>query len=170
MPPSVKTAVPSRFPDRSDDTHDGGTRGAGSDRRLRRALAALALVAAAPAHAISAKYREQLERSGCTQLTDGITCDIHKTKAENAAAAQQADSGFGPWVGTWYVYTEYGDKIDEITVTAKTVTTRGHLVEAAKASQGKLTFRVKSSAFTLNDAFNGVWANGSQRGTLQKVL
>lgn len=96
--------------------------------------------------------------------------DIHKTKAENAAAAQHADSGFGPWVGTWYVYTEYGDKIDEITVTAKTVKTRGHLVEAAKASQGKLTFRVKSSAFTLNDAFNGVWANGSQRGTLQKVL
>ncbi|STV16869.1 Uncharacterised protein [Klebsiella pneumoniae] len=60
----------------------------------------LALVAAAPAHAISAKYREQLERSGCTQMTDGITCDIHKTKAENAAAAQHADSGFGPWVGT----------------------------------------------------------------------
>ena len=75
-----------------------------------------------------------------------------------------------PWVGTWYVYTEYGDKIDEITVTAKTVKTHGHLVEEAKASQGKLTFRVKSSAFTLNDAFNGVWANGSQRGTLQKVL
>ena len=98
--------------------------------------------------------------------SDGINCDIHKTKAENAAAAQQADSGFG----TWYVYTEYGDKIDEITVTAKTVKTRGHLVEAAKASQGKLTFRVKSSAFTLNDAFTGVWANGSQRGTLQKVL
>ncbi len=56
----------------------------------------LALVAAAPAHAISAKYREQLERSGCTQMTDGITCDIHKTKAENAAAAQQASGGFGP--------------------------------------------------------------------------
>lgn len=48
--------------------------------------------------------------------------------------------------------------------------THGHLVEEAKASQGKLTFRVKSSAFTLNDAFNGVWANGSQRGSLQKVL
>lgn len=56
----------------------------------------LALVAAAPAHAISAKYREQLERLGCTQMTDGTTCDIHKTKAENAAAAQHASSGFGP--------------------------------------------------------------------------
>jgi hypothetical protein len=29
-------------------------------------------------------------------MTDGTTCDIHKTKAENAAAAQQASSGFGP--------------------------------------------------------------------------
>ncbi|MCS6039260.1 hypothetical protein LNP20_15460 [Klebsiella pneumoniae subsp. pneumoniae] len=121
-------------------------------------------------HAISAKYREQLERSGCTQMTDGITCDIHKTKAEKPPPRSRPTAAFGPWVGTWYVYTEYGDKIDEITVTAKTVKTRGHLVEAAKASQGKLTFRVKSSAFTLNDAFNGVWANGSQRGTLQKVL
>ncbi|MBD3716321.1 hypothetical protein IE979_21980 [Klebsiella pneumoniae] len=129
-----------------------------------------ALVAAAPAHAISAKYREQLERSGCTQMTDGTTCDIHKTKAENAAAAQHASSGFGPLGGHRYVYTEYGDKIDEITVTAKTVKTHGHLVEEAKASRGKLTFRVKSSAFTLNDAFNGVWANGRQRGSLQKVL
>ena len=35
----------------------------------------------------------------------------------------------------WYVYTEYGDKIDEITVTAKTVKTHGHLVEDAKASR-----------------------------------
>ncbi len=113
----------------------------------------LALIAAAPAHAISAKYREQLERSGCTQMTDGTTCDIHKSKAENAAAAQHASSGFDPWVGTWYVYTEYGNKIDEIVVTAKTVKTRGHLVEDAKASQGKLTFRVQNSAFTLNDAF-----------------
>lgn len=93
-----------------------------------------ALVAAAPAHAISAKYREQLERPGCTQMTDGTTCDIHKTKAENAAAAQHASSGFAPgWAP--YVYTEYGDKIDEITVTAKTVKTHGHLVEEAKASQ-----------------------------------
>jgi hypothetical protein len=56
----------------------------------------LALVAAAPAHAISAKYREQLERSGCTQMTDGTTCDIHKTKAENAAAAQQPAAASAP--------------------------------------------------------------------------
>lgn len=49
----------------------------------------LATVAAAPAHAINAKYRAQLERSGCTQVTEADgTCDIHKTKAENAKTAK----------------------------------------------------------------------------------
>lgn len=45
----------------------------------------LALLATSPAYAISAKYRAQLERSGCTQVTESDgTCDIHKTKEENA--------------------------------------------------------------------------------------
>lgn len=48
---------------------------------------ALAVVSSAPAHAINAKYREQLIRSGCTQMTEGVTCDITKTKAQNAANA-----------------------------------------------------------------------------------
>lgn len=50
----------------------------------------LALIAAsiAPASAINSKYRSQLLASGCTQITAGNgTCDIHKTKAQNAAAA-----------------------------------------------------------------------------------
>lgn len=43
-------------------------------------------VATTPAHAINAHYRAQLERSGCTEMNanDG-SCDIHKTKAQNAA-------------------------------------------------------------------------------------
>lgn len=39
-----------------------------------------------PAHAIDAKYREKLERSGCTQMSEMQGCDINKTKAENAKA------------------------------------------------------------------------------------
>lgn len=56
-------------------------------RYLSRALLILAITAmsAGPAYAISAKYRAQLEASGCTQMTDGVTCDIHKTKAQNAS-------------------------------------------------------------------------------------
>ncbi|HDO1311119.1 hypothetical protein ACE1B4_12300 [Aeromonas veronii] len=61
-------------------------------------LITLTLLGIAPAHAISAKYAEQLERSGCTQVTEAQGCDIHKTKAENAkagfgAAAPAAEGG-----------------------------------------------------------------------------
>ena len=61
-------------------------------------LITLTLLGITPAHAISAKYAEQLERSGCTQVTEAQGCDIHKTKAENAkagfgAAAPAAEGG-----------------------------------------------------------------------------
>ena len=42
------------------------------------------------AHAISEGYRNQLIKSGCTQMTDGNGCDIHKTKAQNEAAEKKA--------------------------------------------------------------------------------
>ncbi|MEN3786141.1 hypothetical protein ABDZ30_08205 [Aeromonas veronii] len=61
-------------------------------------LITLTLLGITPAHAISAKYAEQLERSGCTQVTEAQGCDIRKTKAENAkagfgAAAPAAEGG-----------------------------------------------------------------------------
>lgn len=48
-------------------------------------------VLSSPAHAITEKYRKQLERSGCTQITDGNGCDITKTKAENTNSAPASD-------------------------------------------------------------------------------
>lgn len=54
----------------------------------------LALLATSPVHAISAKYRAQLEHSGCTQVTESDgTCDIHKTKEENAKNAKPKVDG-----------------------------------------------------------------------------
>ena len=50
-----------------------------------------------PAHAISAHYRAQLERSGCTQISAGDgSCDISKTKAENAAQHEPTASVHDP--------------------------------------------------------------------------
>ena len=57
--------------------------------RTAALLVTLTLLGMAPAHAINAKYAQQLERSGCTQVTEAQGCDIHKSKAENAKA------GFG---------------------------------------------------------------------------
>lgn len=53
---------------------------------MKKLLLAVLVIASLPAHAINAHYREQLERSGCTQVTDGHGCDIHKTKAQNKKA------------------------------------------------------------------------------------
>ncbi|HHZ8494054.1 TPA: hypothetical protein ACWMK0_001497 [Enterobacter mori] len=56
-----------------------------------------ATMAAAPAYAINAHYRAQLERSGCTQISDGDgSCDINKTKAENAALHDQTKTVHDP--------------------------------------------------------------------------
>lgn len=60
-------------------------------------IALLFTAAATPAQAISAHYRAQLERSGCTQVSDGDgSCDITKTKAENAAQRDPATTVHDP--------------------------------------------------------------------------
>ncbi len=48
--------------------------------------AGVVLLAHNSAYAINAKYRQQLERSGCTQVSEAQGCDITKTKEENAKA------------------------------------------------------------------------------------
>lgn len=61
-------------------------------KKLIISALALSVLASAPALAISASYRAQLERSGCTMETDGKTCDIHKTKAQNQAMQHRAST------------------------------------------------------------------------------
>lgn len=46
----------------------------------------MAYVVMNSAYAIDAKYKEQLERSGCTQLSEAQGCDINKTAEENIKA------------------------------------------------------------------------------------
>lgn len=54
-------------------------------KKLFIALSATLLVQT-PVYATNAKYRQQLQRSGCTQVTELQGCDINKSKAENAKA------------------------------------------------------------------------------------
>lgn len=53
------------------------------NKALIRICIGMIVLSTMPVHAISQKYRQQLERSGCTQMTDGNGCDITKTKSEN---------------------------------------------------------------------------------------
>lgn len=59
-------------------------------KKIMVSVLALTALAAMPAQAINAKYREQLERSGCTEMTAGVSCDINKTKAQNAKQTPKA--------------------------------------------------------------------------------
>ena len=60
-----------------------------SKKALPLIAAAVSLLVATSAPAITASYAKQLECSGCTQASELQGCDINKTKNENAKA------GFG---------------------------------------------------------------------------
>lgn len=48
-------------------------------------LLLISSAASTNAYAINHNYRAQLESSGCTEVNAGVTCDINKTRAQNAA-------------------------------------------------------------------------------------
>lgn len=108
----------------------------------------LALIFSASSYAINAEYAKQLDRSGCTQITELQGCDIRKSKSENAkvATAKQADlaltsaptmvsysaNGSSPYMGNWiaagangamvrwYLYTGPLPTMSKATVASKT--------------------------------------------------
>ncbi len=122
----------------------------------------LALVAGTSAHAISDKYRQQLERSGCTQASELQGCDINKTKAENAKAgfvtaapttAAPADAApakaQSPYAGKWVAKGTGGATVATIHIDGKdNVSVNGKKVKA-KRSDGALVFRVGKITYTI---------------------
>ena len=114
-----------------------------------------------PAHAINAKYAQQLERSGCTQASELQGCDIHKSRAENAKAGfvadapakpsgnQNGDRGKTPYAGQWKAVGPTGGTVATIRVDAKErVWVNGKKVNA-KRSDGALVFRDGTITYTL---------------------
>lgn len=114
----------------------------------------LTLVCIAPAHAIDAKFAQQLERSGCTQVTEAQGCDIHKTKAENAkagfGAAPGADTSANPYTGEWVaIFPQTGATVATISIDAKDhVLVNGKPVKAKK-SNGTLVFKHGTITYTI---------------------
>lgn len=121
------------------------------------------LLAAAPAHAINSNYAKQLERSGCTQVTELQGCDIRKSKAENAkagfgsttapAAAPPAppaeDQAKTPYAGQWVAKSTDGRTVATIRIDARErVWVNGKPVKA-KRSDGALVFRSGKLQFTI---------------------
>ena len=119
--------------------------------------AAAILLANTPAHAISAKYRQQLERSGCTQVSEAQGCDIKKTKAENAkagfvneaAAPNESATNQTPYAGQWVAKSAAGATVATIRIDKKEhVWVNGKRVNA-KRSDGAIVFHDGKITFTI---------------------
>jgi hypothetical protein len=122
------------------------------------AIAIVALLSVhTSAYAINAKYRQQLERSGCTQASEAQGCDITKTKEENAKAgfetgvpAEKAKtSNQTPYAGQWVAVGPTGGTVATIRIDAKErVWVNGKPVKA-KRSDGALVFHQGVITYTI---------------------
>ncbi|MFO1417294.1 MAG: hypothetical protein U1E83_01355 [Methylotetracoccus sp.] len=114
------------------------------------------LLASAPAHAINAKYRQQLERSGCTQVTEAQGCDITKSKAENAKAGFVTDAPAAapattksPYAGQWVAKGPTGATVATIRIDDKEHAWVNGKRVAAKRSDGALVFHDGTITYTI---------------------
>ncbi len=119
------------------------------------------LLAHLPAHAINATYARQLERSGCTQVSEAQGCDIHKSRAENAKAGFVAPAPASeakpaapspsqtPYAGQWVAKASSGATVATIRINAQErVWVNGKRVKA-KRSDGALVFRDGPVTYTI---------------------
>jgi hypothetical protein len=110
----------------------------------------VSLVCATSALAINAKYAKQLERSGCTQMSEQQGCDISKSKAENAKAgfvseapaSAAAASNQTPYAGNWVAKNTNGAIVATIRIDNRERAWVNGKPVKAKRSDGALVFRV----------------------------
>lgn len=131
---------------------------------IAAALFVAPFIASQDAHAINARYRDQLIRSGCTQVSVSEGCDIHKTKAQNEAAAKHPGKlDFSRFAGTYSTFLGNGQRIgnNAIHITRKEIRYNGHAVERPRIINGVLLFNVAEAQFSITNtgATPGSWYN-----------
>lgn len=122
-------------------------------KHRRLAALVIAALASTSAQAIDAKYRKQLERSGCTQVSEAQGCDITKTRAENAKAgfggSAAGSTGQTPYAGQWIAIGPTGGTVATIRIDPQEhVWVNGKRVNA-KRSDGALVFRQGFVTYTI---------------------
>lgn len=125
-----------------------------------QAVAIAAMLLPSTAFAITARYAEQLEKSGCTQVSEAQGCDIRKSRAENAKAgfaltpapekpAAKAAAPATPYAGQWVAKSDSGATVATIRTDAKEqVRVDGKKVKARR-SDGGLVFKVGTLTFRI---------------------
>lgn len=110
-----------------------------------------------PAHAISEKYRQQLENSGCTEVSESQGCDIHKSKTQNARAgfgtsakpSKNAVISDSPYQGSWVAKNASGETISTIIIDSQDRVKIDGVNIKAKKSDGGLHFNKGHIRYTL---------------------
>ncbi len=123
--------------------------------------ALVTLAASSSAFAINAKYAKQLERSGCTQVSEAQGCDITRSKEENAKAGfvseppvsttapTKASEQKTPYAGQWVAKGTAGATVATIRIDNKEhVWVNGKQVKA-KRSDGGLVFKDGFITYTI---------------------
>lgn len=149
-------------------------------KKFAIAIAAV-LSAHTSAYAINAKYRQQLERSGCTQASEAQGCDITKTKEENAKAGfdtgvpveKNKSTNQTPYAGQWVAVGPTGGTVATIRIDAKErVWVNGKPVKA-KRSDGALVFHQGVITYTIQGdrrlKGEDVW-HSSDAGTSGRIV
>ncbi|MEI2605044.1 hypothetical protein V8O11_14735 [Erwinia aphidicola] len=130
-------------------------------------ILALTAVVQFPAHAITEKYRQQLERSGCTQQSELQGCDIHKTKAQNDRAgfgnknnvSAESGSGLMAFAGNYVASLKDGKKIADIHIENNAVYVDGKEISDINHVGNVLTFKKGYIVYSLylNDKVKNSW-------------
>ncbi|UYM57777.1 hypothetical protein [Leclercia adecarboxylata] len=139
-------------------------------------LAVSVAIAAPAAHAINAHYRDQLIRSGCTQMTEAQGCDIYKTKAQNEAAG--FSSGIAPTVesdvkkfdGDYVARRPNGQRITNIRIGAGKVKLAGKPVKATVANDMLIINGSNNRTFVIYTTGGSFWENTEthDRGIIER--
>lgn len=116
-----------------------------------------------PSFAISEAYREQLERSGCTQISELAGCDVNKTKEENMAS-------FYEFAGEYSGVNSSNDDNFVLLIGDGVVTINGYSAEAVKLSD-KLIIVANELLYLINSKDGGFWldATNGTSGNINKL-
>ena len=116
---------------------------------MKAFLPLLLALLAVPAQAIDPGYARQLERSGCTQMSELQGCDIRRSRAENERAGFKAGQPVTPYAGRWLARHQDGRPVARIRIDGNERVWVDDQPVQARRSDGALVFRRGPVMFTV---------------------
>mgnify|MGYP006158046825 FL=1 len=115
----------------------------------RFAILLFAWLLATQVQAIDPSYAHQLERAGCTQMSELQGCDIRRSRAENERAGFKAGQPVTPYAGRWLARHQDGRPVARIRIDGNERVWVDDQPVQARRSDGALVFRRGPVMFTV---------------------